>query len=130
MKLYHGTNQYFSRIELEKSQLGKDFGCGFYLSENEEQAKDLAGFKSLLLGGTPTILTYEFQDFIIFATNFIENFDPAFMRRISSHIEFPSPDLKCRRQLWEHYIPKEMPNDIDAVELATKYETYKGEYRA
>ncbi|MBR1421482.1 MAG: ATP-binding protein [Selenomonadaceae bacterium] len=68
----------------------------------------------------------DYQDFVIFATNFIENFDPAFMRRISSHIEFPLPDLKCRRQLWEHYIPKEMPNDIDAVELATKYEGISG----
>lgn len=66
MKLYHGTNQYFSRIELEKSQLGKDFGCGFYLSENEEQAKELAGFKSLLLGGTPTILTYEFDESVLY----------------------------------------------------------------
>ncbi|MBR1420536.1 MAG: ATP-binding protein [Selenomonadaceae bacterium] len=68
----------------------------------------------------------DYQDFVIFATNFIENFDPAFMRRISSHIEFPLPDLKCRRQLWEHYIPKEMPNDIDAVEIATKYEGISG----
>ena len=30
------------------------------------------------------MLMNEFQDFIIFATNFIENFDPAFMRRISA----------------------------------------------
>ena len=28
------------------------------------------------------------EDFIIFATNFIENFDPAFMRRIAKHIKF------------------------------------------
>ena len=34
------------------------------------------------------MLMNEFQDFIIFATNFIENFDPAFMRRISVHVKF------------------------------------------
>lgn len=62
MRLYHGTNQYFSTIELSKSQVGKDFGCGFYLSENKEQAKELAEFKTNLLGGTPTILSYEFDE--------------------------------------------------------------------
>ncbi len=62
MKLYHGTNQYFTQIELPKSQVGKDFGCGFYLSDSEEQARELAGFKTKLLGGTPTILTYEFDE--------------------------------------------------------------------
>ena len=51
------------------------------------------------------MLMNEFQDFIIFATNFIENFDPAFMRRISMHVEFTLPDLDCRRRLWQMYIP-------------------------
>ena len=32
MKLYHGTNQEFSRIDLLKSKPNKDFGRGFYLS--------------------------------------------------------------------------------------------------
>lgn len=62
MKLYHGTNQYFSKIELSRSQVGKDFGCGFYLSASEEQARKLAEFKTNLLGGTPTILIYEFDE--------------------------------------------------------------------
>ena len=62
MKLYHGTNKPFTEIELSKSQVGKDFGCGFYLSANEAQARELAEFKTNLLGGTPTILTYEFDE--------------------------------------------------------------------
>ena len=68
----------------------------------------------------------DYQDFIIFATNFIENFDPAFMRRIAMHIEMPLPDYECRRKLWQHYIPDEMPNDIDTTELAGKYAGISG----
>lgn len=68
----------------------------------------------------------DYQYFIIFATNFIENFDPAFMRRISTHIEFKLPDLECRKQLWQHYILPTMPNNIDIDELAAKYEGISG----
>ena len=44
MKLYHGTNQSFTKIEISKSQVGKDFGCGFYLSASKEQAQELGRF--------------------------------------------------------------------------------------
>lgn len=72
------------------------------------------------------MLMNEYQDFIIFATNFIENFDPAFMRRISKHVEFSLPDLECRRKLWRCYIPAQMPNDIDTETLAARYEGLSG----
>lgn len=41
MKLYHGTNIDFSRIDLTKSRPNKDFGQGFYLSDNRLQAEEL-----------------------------------------------------------------------------------------
>ena len=72
------------------------------------------------------MLMNEYQDFIIFATNFIENFDPAFMRRISMHIKFELPDEECRKKLWRMYIPKELPNDIDVDELSKKFEGLSG----
>lgn len=68
----------------------------------------------------------EYQDFIIFATNFIENFDPAFMRRISMHVKFEMPDEYCRNLLWEKYTPKEMPTDLDYKEIAQKYDGISG----
>ncbi len=68
----------------------------------------------------------DYQDFIIFATNFISNFDPAFMRRISTHIEFKLPDLECRKKIWQHYILPTMPNNIDIDELAGKYDNLSG----
>ena len=63
----------------------------------------------------------DYQDFIIFATNFIENFDPAFMRRISMHVKFELPDYECRRKLWKLYIPNTMPTDIDIDEIGSHY---------
>ena len=72
------------------------------------------------------MLMNDYQDFVIFATNFIENFDPAFMRRISTHIEFKLPDLDCRKKLWQHYILPTMPNNIDINELAEKFDGISG----
>lgn len=72
------------------------------------------------------MLMNDYQDFVIFATNFIENFDPAFMRRISTHIEFQLPDLECRKKLWQHYILPTMPNNIDIDEIAEKFDGISG----
>ena len=72
------------------------------------------------------MLMNEFQDFIIFATNFIENFDPAFMRRISMHVKFDLPDFDCRQRLWQMYIPRKMPNNVDINEIAEKFDNISG----
>ena len=72
------------------------------------------------------MLMNEFQDFIIFATNFISNFDPAFMRRMSMHVKFELPDEECRKKLWQMYIPKELPNNIDIDEIAKKFDGISG----
>ncbi len=67
------------------------------------------------------MLMNEYQDFIIFATNFIENFDAAFMRRISMHVKFELPDVECRKKLWKMYVPRSMPTDLDFDEIAEKF---------
>ena len=72
------------------------------------------------------MLMNEYQDFIIFATNFIENFDAAFMRRISVHVKFSLPDENCRRKLWRMYTPPELPNNLDFDELAKKFDGISG----
>ena len=72
------------------------------------------------------MLMNEFQDFIIFATNFIENFDAAFMRRISIHVKFTLPDEDCRKKLWKMYTPPEVPNNLDFDELAKKFDGISG----
>lgn len=72
------------------------------------------------------MLMNDYDDFIIFATNFISNFDPAFMRRISMHIKFDLPDEECRRNLWYRYIPEKMPSNVDVLMLARKYDGITG----
>ena len=72
------------------------------------------------------MLMNEFQDFIIFATNFIENFDAEFMRRISVHIKFNLPYESCRKRLWRMYTPLEVPNNLDFDELAKKFDGISG----
>ena len=62
MILYHGTNTDFMAIDLNKSQRGKDFGCGFYLSESEAQAEDMAKFKVQLFGGQTIVQSYKFDE--------------------------------------------------------------------
>ena len=72
------------------------------------------------------MLMNEYQDFIIFATNFISNFDPAFMRRISMHVKFELPDYDCRVRLWKMYIPKKMPTNLNAEEISKQFEGLSG----
>lgn len=66
MKLYHGTNVEFNEIDLTKSKVGKDFGCGFYLSANREQAMELAKRKTEQSGeGEPKVYEYEFDETLL-----------------------------------------------------------------
>ena len=39
MILYHGSNIEISQIDIDKGRKGKDFGKGFYLSEDIKQAE-------------------------------------------------------------------------------------------
>ena len=59
MILYHSSNIIINKIDLEMSKPNKDFGKGFYLSEDETQAMEMAKFKSTLLGGEATITKFE-----------------------------------------------------------------------
>ena len=61
MILYHGSNVQIDIIDLEQSRPNKDFGKGFYLSEQESQAIEMANFKSILLGGEPIVTKFQFD---------------------------------------------------------------------
>lgn len=66
MKLYHGSNKVIEQIDLSYSKVGKDFGCGFYLSPTLEQAGELAKRKTEQIGeGIPTVTTFEFDDSLL-----------------------------------------------------------------
>lgn len=60
---------------------------------------------------------------VILATNYFQNFDDAFKRRIKLLVEFPFPDAKNRKKIWEKTIPKDLPVDeLDFDFLSEKYE--------
>lgn len=51
----------------------------------------------------------EYEGIVVFTTNFIQNFDMAFLRRIFSNIEFKLPNRDARKKLWDHYLLSTMP---------------------
>lgn len=63
MKLYHGSNMAIETIDLSKGRIGKDFGRGFYLSADPQQALRMAELTTFRLSfGTPHVTTYEFDE--------------------------------------------------------------------
>jgi hypothetical protein len=51
----------------------------------------------------------EFEGLVILATNFRNNIDPAFLRRLSHVVGFPMPEVDQRRRLWRSMLPPEAP---------------------
>ena len=62
IRLYHGSTVNIEQIDLEKSRPNKDFGRGFYLSDDEQQAWRMGEFKALTDGGEPVMNTYLFNE--------------------------------------------------------------------
>ena len=63
MILYHGTNVGFETIDLSKSKPNKDFGQGFYLSADYNQAMDMAKTKvEQLETGMPIVMAFEVDE--------------------------------------------------------------------
>lgn len=61
-----------------------------------------------------------FTGIAIFTTNFISNFDKAFMRRIPYHIKFELPNDKVREQIFTHYLTDTIPHNIDIEQVSKK----------
>ncbi|HCC87472.1 MAG TPA: hypothetical protein DEQ17_04435 [Prevotella sp.] len=62
MRLFHGTNVDFDKIDISKSNPWKDFGKGFYLTDIYEQALKMGKKKALIFGGEPIVQEYEFDE--------------------------------------------------------------------
>lgn len=62
MILYHGSNQRVQNVDLAKSHPAKDFGRAFYLSEEREQAIEMAQFKAETFGGEVVINEFCFDE--------------------------------------------------------------------
>ncbi|WP_274650173.1 ATP-binding protein [Paenibacillus humicola] len=70
----------------------------------------------------------EYEGVSILATNFQQNIDDAFLRRINIVVKFPFPDAEHREKLWRSMIPSATPlsDDVDFAALASKIEVAGG----
>src|SRR5215813_9481890 len=73
-----------------------------------------------------------FNGIVIFATNLAANFDPAFERRIRTHVLFEMPGPKDRARIWQLQIhPQKTPlaSDVNFDELAERYAVSGGDIK-
>lgn len=60
----------------------------------------------------------------ILATNYLQNFDEAFRRRVSDIVDFPLPDAASREKMWQNLIPAHLPvsDEMDYTFLANQFQ--------
>jgi ATP-dependent 26S proteasome regulatory subunit len=60
-----------------------------------------------------------FQGLVIFASNLVQSYDPAFDTRVR-HVHFPDPDHAARAAIWRNHLPSKLPtaDDVDVDKLA------------
>lgn len=70
----------------------------------------------------------EYEGITILATNFQQNIDEAFMRRLNYVVRFPFPDADHRTMIWQGMFPPETPlgDDVDFPYLAEKFQLAGG----
>ena len=63
IRLYHGSNIAIEHIDLSRSKRGKDFGQGFYLNANLDQAMEMAVRTARVMNeGYPVLSCFEFDE--------------------------------------------------------------------
>ncbi len=69
-----------------------------------------------------------FDGVVIFASNLVQNYDGAFLRRMIAHIEFPLPNLEQRIKIWKAHLPPQLPiqSDLNFEQLALASEGASG----
>ncbi len=68
---------------------------------------------------------------VIMATNFRQNLDDAFTRRLDFLVDFPFPDAEYRKRLWEAHFPPRTPMspDVNFTVIAERYRLAGGNIR-
>ena len=73
-----------------------------------------------------------FDGLAVLATNLRANLDDAFTRRLDAVVDFPTPDDRLRRALWERCLGARLPraDDLDLDFCATAFELSGGNIRS
>ena len=68
---------------------------------------------------------------VILATNFRQNMDDAFLRRLDVVVDFPFPEPEDRERIWQLVLPESAPTagDIDVKFLAERFKLSGGSIR-
>lgn len=61
MKLYHGSNVMIDMVDFARCHPFKDFGCGFYLTDNISHARHMAFRRCMRIGGDECVTEFEFD---------------------------------------------------------------------
>jgi len=94
-----------------------------------KRVTDMSSATDVSVNQTRSVLLHlldGYEGIVVFTTNFIQNYDPAFMRRIPYHIRFDMPNEEFRKKLLLHYLSNTIPNHIDYDGVAQKYEGITG----
>jgi SpoVK/Ycf46/Vps4 family AAA+-type ATPase len=109
-----------------------------------DEADAIAGRRSTTAASMPyqreanitvNVLLRELEAFngvVIFATNLAANFDPAFERRIRTHVRFEMPGVEEREKIWKVQIhPNKTPlaDDVDFRLLAERFPMSGGDIK-
>jgi SpoVK/Ycf46/Vps4 family AAA+-type ATPase len=138
--------------ELESMWMGetpKNVAAVFRMAQEQravlffDEADAIASRRTVALDGgiareantVVNVLLQELETFngvVIFATNLAANFDPAFERRIRTHVLFEMPGVEERAQIWRvqmHPTLTPIAPDVDFRALAERYEATGGDIR-
>ena len=68
---------------------------------------------------------------VVLATNYRQNIDEAFLRRLDFVVDFPFPEAVDRERIWRLLLPREAPlaDDVDLVFLAHQFKLAGGNIR-
>ncbi len=69
-----------------------------------------------------------YDGIVVFATNLIRNYDPAFISRIRWQVQFDLPDEAARSKIWKAQIPTQLPVEeaVDFDQLASQFSEVSG----
>lgn len=69
-----------------------------------------------------------YEGIVIFATNLVRNYDPAFISRIRWKVLFDLPDEPARAKIWQAQIPSKLPLDdtVNFTDLAKQFDKISG----
>lgn len=92
MKLYHGSTIDIERVDLNLSKPNKDFGRAFYLSDDRQQALEMAQYRAEFEGTYPVVNVYDFDEtlFLQFRCKRFETYTEEWARFVYDHRTEPN----------------------------------------